>query len=99
MGRSVVNRGLGDAPCFAKPSGSSPYYEFGAQRRYPYAWHGRAGGVPTSRVAAESRGLGEVSGGTIVGIGVAGMLLVIAVPIVATVMIARSIKKSERRGR
>lgn len=38
---------------------SSPYYLFGAQRRYPYAWHGGAGGVPQSRVAAETR---ELSG-------------------------------------
>lgn len=41
-----------------KPTPSSPYYLFGAQRRYPYAWSGAAGGVPQSRVAAESRGLG-----------------------------------------
>lgn len=41
-----------------KPSPSSPYYQFGAQRRYPYAWSGAAGGVPQSRVASESRGLG-----------------------------------------
>jgi hypothetical protein len=39
-------------------AGSTPYFLFGAQRRYPYAWHGGAGGVPQSRVAAESRGMG-----------------------------------------
>jgi len=37
---------------------SSPYFIFGAQRRYPYAWHGGAGGVPNTSLAAESRGLG-----------------------------------------
>lgn len=37
---------------------SSPYFLYGAERRYPFAWHGGAGGVPWSRVAAESRGLG-----------------------------------------
>lgn len=37
---------------------STPYYLYGYQRRYPYAWHGNPGGVPQSRVAAESRGLG-----------------------------------------
>ena len=42
------------------PSPSSPYYLFGSQRRYPFAWHGGAGGVPWSRVAAESRELGAV---------------------------------------
>lgn len=36
---------------------SSPYFQFGAQRRYPFAWHGGPGGVPQSRVAAESREL------------------------------------------
>jgi hypothetical protein len=36
---------------------SSPYYLFGAQRRYPYAWHGNAGGVPQGYRAAETRGL------------------------------------------
>jgi hypothetical protein len=36
---------------------SSPYFQFGAQRRYPFAWHGGAGGVPWSRVAGESREL------------------------------------------
>lgn len=41
-----------------KPTPSAPYYQFGYQRRYPYAWSGAAGGVPQSRVAAESRGLG-----------------------------------------
>lgn len=44
------------------PSPSSPYYLFGSQRRYPYAWHGGAGGVPWSRPAAETRelsGLGD----------------------------------------
>jgi hypothetical protein len=39
-------------------AGSTPYFLFGGQRRYPYAWHGGAGGVPQSRVAAESRGMG-----------------------------------------
>jgi hypothetical protein len=38
---------------------SSPYYLFGAERRYPYAWHGGAGGVPSSRPAAETRELGS----------------------------------------
>jgi len=37
---------------------SSPYFIFGAQRRYPHAWHGGAGGVPNTSLAAESRGLG-----------------------------------------
>ena len=38
---------------------STPYYLFGAQRRYPFAWHGGAGGVPWSRVAAETRELSD----------------------------------------
>lgn len=38
---------------------SSPYYLFGAQRRYAYAWHGNAGGVPGGYRAAESRSLGN----------------------------------------
>jgi len=37
---------------------SSPYYLFGAQRRYAYAWHGNAGGVPQGHRAAETRDLG-----------------------------------------
>ncbi len=37
---------------------SSPYFIYGAERRYPFAWHGGAGGVPSSQLAAESRGLG-----------------------------------------
>lgn len=56
------------------PSPSSPYYLFGAQRRYPYAWHGGAGGVPWSRPAAETRelsGLGCV-GSTVPGVKCAG---------------------------
>jgi hypothetical protein len=39
---------------------SSPYFQFGAQRRYPFAWHGGPGGVPQSRVAGESRELSNV---------------------------------------
>lgn len=39
-------------------SGSTPYFLFGAQRRYPYAWHGGAGGVPQGNRAAETRSLG-----------------------------------------
>lgn len=38
---------------------SSPYYDFGYQRRYAYNWHGGAGGVPSSRVAAETRELSD----------------------------------------
>ena len=38
---------------------STPYFLFGAQRRYPYYWHGGAGGIQQSRVAAETR---ELSG-------------------------------------
>ena len=45
---------------------ASPYYLFGAQRRYPYAWHGGAGGVPQSRVAAETR---ELSGADLIESG------------------------------
>lgn len=37
---------------------SSPYYLFGSQRRYPYAWHGGAGGVPMGFRSSESRELG-----------------------------------------
>ncbi len=40
--------------------GSTPYYRFAAQARsYPFDWNGRPGGVPSSRVAAESRELGN----------------------------------------
>lgn len=58
MGHTAYNHlgSLGD-PSY-QPSPSSPYYLFGAQRRYPFAWSGGAGGVPWSRVAAESRQLG-----------------------------------------
>lgn len=39
--------------------GSSPYYRFAAMpRSFPFDWNGRPGGVPQSRVAAESRELG-----------------------------------------
>ncbi len=38
---------------------ASPYYLFGYQRRYPYAWHGGAGGVPGGYRAAETRELGQ----------------------------------------
>lgn len=37
---------------------SSPYYLYGAQRRYPYAWHGGPGGVPQSLRSGEARALG-----------------------------------------
>jgi len=37
---------------------SSPYYLFGAQRRYAYAWHGNAGGVPGGYRASTTRSLG-----------------------------------------
>jgi hypothetical protein len=44
--------------------GSTPYYQFAAQaRNYPFDWHGRPGGVPSSRVAAESRQLGLAGSG------------------------------------
>lgn len=45
---------------------TSPYYLFGAQRRYPYAWHGGAGGVPTGTRAAETR---ELSGADLIESG------------------------------
>lgn len=41
------------------PVASTPYYIYGAQRRYPYAWHGGPGGVPQSTLAAESKALGR----------------------------------------
>lgn len=40
-------------------SGSTPYFQFGAQRRYPYAWHGGPGGVPNPVISAEARELGN----------------------------------------
>lgn len=40
-----------------QPPPANPYYSFIGQRRAPYDWAGGAGGVPRSRVAAESRGL------------------------------------------
>jgi hypothetical protein len=40
------------------PVSSTPYYIFGAQRKYPYAWHGGPGGVPQSTLAAESKAMG-----------------------------------------
>ena len=62
MGRSIVNRslGLGDDCISPRKGGSTPYYQFGTQRKYAYAWHGGPGGVPTSSPAAESRELGLV---------------------------------------
>jgi hypothetical protein len=39
---------------------ASPYYRFGYQGgRYAFNWHGGAGGVPASRVAAETRELSD----------------------------------------
>ena len=40
---------------------ASPYYLFGYQRRYPFAWHGGPGGVPWSKRAAETMELGGSS--------------------------------------
>jgi hypothetical protein len=64
MGHTAYHH-MGDLPGDCVPglsryqrSPSSPYFQFGAQRRYPFAWSGGPGGVPQSRVAAESRGLG-----------------------------------------
>ena len=38
------------------PSPSSPYYQFGYQQRFPFAWSGGAGGVlPDSRSPSESQ--------------------------------------------
>ena len=41
-----------------RQGGSTPYYLFGTQRRYAYAFHGRPGGVPAGNRAAESKELG-----------------------------------------
>ena len=49
----VGHDGLGDVPA------TNPYFSFVNQRRFPYNWAGGAGGVPHSRVAASSRGLGS----------------------------------------
>ncbi|MBT8452989.1 MAG: hypothetical protein KJO40_13555 [Deltaproteobacteria bacterium] len=39
---------------------ASPYYRFGYQgAQYPFNWHGGAGGVPWSRVAAQTRELSD----------------------------------------
>lgn len=39
---------------------STPYYLFGAQRRYPFAWHGGAGGVPQQNIrSAEAAELSD----------------------------------------
>jgi hypothetical protein len=47
-----------DCPAARTPNvRSTPYYLYGAQRRYPYAWHGGAGGVPQQAQAAEVRAL------------------------------------------
>ena len=93
-------------PFERKRGGSSPYFEFGAQRRYPYAWHGGPGGVPQSRVAAESHGLGLDNAdatpqfkGASMGVALVVLGVAIAVPVVATVMIARHIKKSDKARR
>ena len=39
---------------------SSPYYDFGYQTRYPFQWHGGAGGVPSGHRSAVRRELGAV---------------------------------------
>ena len=60
MGRAIVNKplGLGDNCLGPRKGGSTPYYLFGTQRRYAYAWHGGPGGVPNGYRAAESRAMG-----------------------------------------
>lgn len=41
-------------------AGSTPYFQFGAQRRYPFAWHGGAGGVPQQNIrSAEAAELSD----------------------------------------
>lgn len=40
-----------------KFGGSTPYFQYGYQRRYPYAWHGGPGGVPNPTQAGEVRSL------------------------------------------
>ena len=45
---------------------STPYYLYGYERKYPYAWHGGAGGVPWSQRAAETR---ELSGADMIESG------------------------------
>lgn len=41
-------------------AGSTPYFIFGAQRRYPFAWHGGAGGVPQQNIrSAEAAELSD----------------------------------------
>lgn len=40
-----------------RPPGSHPYYQFGVEKRWPYAWHGGAGGVlPGHRAPGASLG-------------------------------------------
>jgi len=40
-----------------RPPGSHPYYQFGVEKRWPYAWHGGAGGVlPGHRASAAAVG-------------------------------------------
>jgi len=60
MGRSIVNRPMGlDGDCISpRKGGSTPYYQFGTQRKYAYAWTGGPGGVPQGVRAAETRELG-----------------------------------------
>jgi hypothetical protein len=60
--RSAINIANGN-----RRAGSSPYFRFGAQTRsYPFDWHGWPGGVPSSRVAGETR---ELSGCALAGGG------------------------------
>lgn len=69
MARAFVNKplGLGDNCLGPRKGGSTPYYLFGTQRRYAYAWHGGPGGVPNGYRAAESRAMGGLGGTTFGG--------------------------------